>query len=167
MQNLVQIGSLRSTHGLKGELKLHVEDAYIEDLSQAQAVFIAIAQQKLPYFVESIRSGGTIIKLEEVDDLETAATLQKAALFLPADQLSAPEEEEDGLSAWNGFIIEDQDGRHIGPIVQAVELPQQVLAEVEFEGKIIMVPLHEDLIISIDPEQQLIRMSLPDGLLEL
>ncbi len=46
MEDFVAIGKTQKPHGLKGELKLHVEEMFIEDLFDAEAVFIEIKGNK-------------------------------------------------------------------------------------------------------------------------
>ena len=35
MEKLISIGYTKKPHGLKGEIKLHIEDRYLEDLLEA------------------------------------------------------------------------------------------------------------------------------------
>ncbi len=41
------------------------------------------------------------------------------------------------------------------------------MAIVETNGKEMMIPLHDQLIVDIDKDQKVIRMEIPEGLLEL
>ena len=44
-------------------------------------------------------------------------------------------------------------------------IPNNPCIEVETESGAVMIPLHEDLILSVDPEYQEIIMQIPAGLL--
>jgi ribosomal 30S subunit maturation factor RimM len=41
------------------------------------------------------------------------------------------------------------------------------MAIVVYEGREVLIPLHEDLIVEADHEAQVVTMRLPEGLLEL
>ena len=55
----------------------------------------------------------------------------------------------------------------LGAIEAIIEYPQQEMAALTIEGKAVLIPLNEQLIISIEAETKVIRMDLPEGLLAL
>ena len=56
----------------------------------------------------------------------------------------------------------------IGKVSDVIENPGQLLLIVITEkGTEIMVPFHEDLIVSFDKKRKIISMDLPEGLLEI
>jgi 16S rRNA processing protein RimM len=167
-QDLVVIGKLGKPHGLKGELKVGVEPAYEDALLESDILFVQLGSQVIPHFIEYVRGGGSmLIKLEEVDDQVTASLLQHKPVLLPADQLPAEDTEAYPLPPWEGFILEDEARGTIGPIRELIEMPQQILAAADYEGREVLIPLHEDLILSVDPGQKHILLRLPEGLLDL
>lgn len=170
MKDLVQIGKFGKPHGLQGELKAVIEESYEDVIFEVDALFVGIANQRLPYFIENVRGGGTlIIKLEEVDDKDLASTLQNAPLFLPAAVLPAPAATDSPASfqQWVGWTITDEKAGTIGTITEIVEMPQHTLVEVDRQGSPVMIPLHADLIIEVKATEKLIHMQLPEGLLDL
>jgi 16S rRNA processing protein RimM len=166
---VVKIGRIGRTHGFKGELKISVEEAYQQDALACKSLLVAIGGQYIPHFVQYLRgTTNMLLKLEEVNDKEAASVFQQKDLYLRANQVTvAPEEEEDSLADWIGLTIVDEHLGVIGPITDVFDLPQQFLAEVSYQAKTVMIPLHEDLILAVDPEKGEILMDLPEGLLEL
>jgi hypothetical protein len=84
--------------------------------------------------------------------------------------------EEDGFAALVGWMLltpstsqsnspEDLELIEVGEITDFIEIPNNPCIEVETENGAVMIPLHEDLILSIDPEYQEIIMQIPEGLL--
>ena len=53
----------------------------------------------------------------------------------------------------------------VGEITDFIDIPNNPCIEVETENGAVMIPLHEDLILSVDPEYQEIIMQIPEGLL--
>ena len=53
----------------------------------------------------------------------------------------------------------------VGEITDFIDIPNNPCIEVETENGAVMIPLHEDLIISVDPEYQELIMKIPEGLL--
>ena len=167
MSELIEIGWVGRPHGLKGEIKIHVSEFYEDDLFQATSVHIG--DPAVPYFLEHIRAGGSVvIKIEDLDDREAVALLSKRPLFLMDSQVSAQEEpDETPFDALIGFSIEAEGYPTLGPITGIMDLPSHHLAEINHDGREILIPLHENLIVGVDEAGKLLQMALPEGLLDL
>lgn len=166
MSEPVIIGKLGKPHGLKGEIRVLADkEGYLDFLDVGGYVLI----RGLPYRIRSLRDiGGVVIALEGLPDRSAVEGYRDMPLAMPYSEALAGVEDEDDLSAWEGFMIRDQNsGRTIGPIRQVLEMATQFLALLDLEGREIMIPLHEDFITGIDPEMRTVDMSLPEGLLEL
>lgn len=58
------------------------------------------------------------------------------------------------------------DLEEIGTIVEYYDIPGNPCIEVETKSGTVMIPLHEDLILSVDPEYKELIMTIPEGLLD-
>ena len=67
--------------------------------------------------------------------------------------------EDASLPALTGNLYE------VGEITDFIDIPNNPCIEVETENGAVMIPLHEDLILSVDPEYQEIIMQIPAGLI--
>jgi 16S rRNA processing protein RimM len=171
-QDLTPIGRLGKAHGLRGEIKLSVHDAYAELVLEQEVLFVAIGGQHLPYFIEILRGGGSwLVKFEEVEDKETAAVLQGATVSLPTSLIQQAAAAETvavvPYLSWLGYTLKDAQHGELGQIEEVLDLPQHYLARLRYQGREVYIPLHEDLILRVDDENQCVDMDLPDGLLSL
>ncbi len=164
---LVEIGRTGRPHGVKGELGLHVEELYVDDLLRAKAVLIG--EPAIPYFVRQFRAGGKLtVTLETFTTREQVSLLAGLPLWLPSDQVTV--EEEEAITPWDaliGYRIVAEGYPVLGPIVDIVDLPEHYLAEIEHGGKTVYIPLHDDLVIAVREKEEMVDMDLPGGLLEL
>lgn len=167
---MVSIGFCKKPHGIGGELKVQIEAEYLEDFLHAEVIFIEMGGKQVPYFVENIRSGNEIlIKLEDVNSREAASPLAAKEIFLREKDLSPEEEDEEDFDYQDfiGFQIIDTEAGMIGEIENIIEYPQQMMAVLQYQGREILIPLHENLIHDINIEDQTLLMNLPIGLLDL
>lgn len=166
--DLVEVGWTGKSHGLKGEIKLRILEFYEEDLLAASSLLIG--DPAVPYFIEFIRGEGAIIaKFETLDSREQVSLLSNKPVWLMASQVTAIAEAEDD-TPWDpiiGFTIRAEGYPDLGPITGILDLPEHYLAEITHEGKDILIPLHEDLVIGLDEEAEIMTMSLVEGLLDL
>ena len=66
-----------------------------------------------------------------------------------------------------GYHLEVEEVGPGGPIVRVDAYPQQEMAIVRYQGREVLVPLREDWIQALDAARKVVRMELPDGLLDL
>ncbi len=167
---ITSIGKIGKAIGLHGQIKILLDVFEPEAIQEAEVVFVKTPQGHwAPYFVEfwNIDGRGLLLQLEGINDRETARLLTGAELGLRAEDLPEASPQEDHSYPFVGFQIVDQQAGPIGAIQAIIELPQQFLAEVNYQGKEILIPLHEELIVAVNEQQQLLQMDLPEGLLEL
>lgn len=167
MSTPIHIGRLGKPHGLKGEIRVIAEhDEFLDFLEEGAFVLV----KGLPYRIRSARdAGGWVIALEGLPDRSAVEGLKGAQLDMPwTEELEAIASQTDAMSEWIGFTIRDQhSGKEFGPIVDYVDLPGQTTVIVEQEGREIYIPLHENLIVDLDPDMKILVMDLPEGLDEL
>jgi 16S rRNA processing protein RimM len=173
MEDLVKIGFTRKPHGLKGEIKLQIDDKYLEDLLETDVVLLTIKGKPTPYFIEDIRVGNAILaKFEEIDTVEAAAEIGSKELSLRAKDILADEERtfepEEGMEYEDCVGYKIMDGETlVGEIEEVVEFPQQEMAILTREGKDVLIPLNVAFVIRRDDDLKTIFMELPKGLLDL
>ena len=66
-----------------------------------------------------------------------------------------------------GYELFDEQAGSIGKIEAVEAMPQQHLAIVEHQGREVFIPLHPQMVVSLDEKAKKIVLRLPEGLLEL
>ncbi len=171
----ITIGRTRKAHGLSGELKVSIEERYLEDFMKNERIFLEVKGVKIPYFIASVRGGGEmILKLEEVDNRDTATLLQAREVMLreqdilPDHAREYEVEEEEGLEYEHlaGYTLIDETLGEVGVIDEVLEMPQQEMAFLKYKNREVLVPLNAQFILSVDEPNRRVHMDLPDGLLD-
>ncbi len=171
MDNLISVGYTKKSHGLKGELKVQIEEVFVEDFLQTETIFLDIKGKKVPFFIEMVREGNEIlVKLEDVDSRESADTLSGKELFMREIDIDLSEDEEEtetDFTEYIGFTIQDSESGTIGEIEDIIEFPQHSVAVLTYQNREVLIPMNHAFIRDIQTEQKILIMELPQGLLEL
>lgn len=172
MNDLVSVGYTKKPHGVKGELKVLIEEEFLDDFLEAKVIFLEIKGKKVPYFIAEAREGNDLImKFEDIDHREAALDISGKEIFLREEDLQTAEQEsDDALADFRqliGFQIEDIEWGSIAEIEDVIEYPQQILAVISYKTREMLIPLHPTFIRDILPDQKIIKMELPEGILEL
>tara|TARA_B110000014_G_C20086714_1_gene568465 strand:- start:1025 stop:1537 length:513 start_codon:yes stop_codon:yes gene_type:complete len=164
-----KIGTIITKHGFNGSLILKISGKYSNNLSIVDFLFIEINKKHIPFKLDSIKTfknKSYKIKFNEVNDDAYANQLISKSVFIKSNDYPDLKKETNIYSAIINFSAFNNEAK-IGEIININEnLPQPVF-EINYKSKIVMVPIHEDLIIKIDKENKNIFLRIPDGLLDI
>ena len=161
MQRIAQV--LKS-NGRDGELLMSFVGIAPEDIDPQEPVFIEFDGLPVPFYFESFTPRGTsraLVRLTGVHSLTDADELAGAAVYA-ADDLY--EDEEEDLTGWT---VLDADGTRVGTVAAHEDIPGNPCIWVETGHGEVLVPLHEELVLDVDEQKQTLRMTIPEGLLNL
>ena len=174
--NLQQIAQVLKSNGTDGELVMGFREIAPEDINLNEPVFIFFDGLPVPFFIESFTKRGNtkaLVRLTDICSMEDVEEIAGKAVYIEEDNLPEMSLEEDGYAALIGWMVltpedasdMDSDLYEIGEITDFIDIPNNPCIEVETENGAVMIPLHEDLILSLDPEYQEIIMQIPAGLI--
>lgn len=163
------IGYITKTKGLKGEVQVYFEFDEFEDL-ELESVFLEINNKLVPFFtsVYKLQANKTgYFYFEDVDTIEKAQKLVRKKIYLPNSKKPERNEDEFFYTDLKGYTVHDEKHGELGEITEVHEYPQQFIAVVPYKFTEIMFPLNDDIIQEIDEDGETLKVSLPDGLIEI
>ena len=183
--NLQQIAQVLKSNGTDGELVMGFREIAPEDINLNEPVFIVFDGLPVPFYIESFTKRGNskaLVRLTDICSMEDVEEIAGKAVYIEEGQLPEMSIEEDGYAAIVGWILltpaenfqseleempeEEPALIEVGKITDFIDIPNNPCIEVETENGAVMIPLHEDLILSVDPEYQEIIMQIPAGLVK-
>lgn len=170
-EEVYRIGKIGKPHGVKGEVSLLFDDD-VFDRMDADYLVLMIDGILVPFFFDEYRFKGSetaLVKFDGVDTKEQVQELTNCEVFFPK-RLSDRDETELYLQDIEGFtIINGNDvNTPIGIVMYIDDSTANILFGVRTpEGKEVLVPAAEELIVGVDMEKREITVNLPEGLLEI
>lgn len=163
------IGQIIKTHGLKGDLSFSTNTIILED---ADISYIILEPEGLlvPFYIENVRMRTDttgLIKLERIDSEEQARQYVGLTIYLPDMFLDKMEDNEFDTEYFIGFEILDEEKGFTGEILSIDQSTANPLFVVQTGTEEILIPIADEYIASIDHEKKIIRLELPEGLIEL
>jgi 16S rRNA processing protein RimM len=166
--NLTELGRVLKPHGLKGAVKVRVTASGVPIIEKDEPVFILVQGGPVPFFSEekaTLVGNALVLKLEGIDTMEQAEQLVGKQLLVDPEMIE--DEEQEGLYALIGLKVQDINLGEIGTVTGIMEVPQQSVLEVEHQGKQILIPAVEGIIIGLDQKTGVISVDTPPGLVDL
>jgi 16S rRNA processing protein RimM len=164
------LGYIVKSHGTKGQVMFHLDVDYPEEYDGMDSVFVEIKGELVPYFVDSIniqKQGRAIVQLEEVDTMEKAQALVGTALYMPLDTLEELDEDQFYYHEIKGFEVVDQTMGALGMVRDVYLVATQNLIALDYRGVEVLIPVVDDIVLTVNREKKQLMVSLPEGLLEV
>ncbi|MRR22042.1 hypothetical protein EG830_03565 [bacterium] len=159
------IGRITKTYGFEGAVVVRSESGITGEPQQGEPVFVVTDGIPVPFFTREAYSPAPDTLIISFDDYLTP---QSVAHLRGCEVLTGGvEEPEDELKALKGFTLTDTVTGLSGTITEIIQSPGQLMAVAMILDTEVYIPLHPDLIITVDRRHKAINMALPGGLISL
>ena len=164
-----ELGKFGKTHGLKGEIRVILDTDEPEAYLDIETVFVEVKNELIPYFVEDafFHNQYLIVKLEDLDSIEQVESLKGAKIFLPLEDLPQLDQDQFYYHEIIGFEIHDRELGYLGTVGSVYDEGPQSLLGFTYQGREVLVPLTDDIVVDVDKTAKRIHTFLPEGLLDL
>lgn len=170
LSDTYKIGQLTRTHGVRGELAFRFSDD-VWDRVEADYLFLELDGLLVPFFLEEWRFRSddvALLKFEDVDTADAASQLVGADVYFP--KALTPEEIDEEELEWRHFKgFEVWQGESLlGSVADVLDQTSNVLLVVSTPAAgEILIPAHEDFVVSADHRERRLNVNVPEDLLTL
>jgi 16S rRNA processing protein RimM len=165
----ILLGRITKTSGYEGAVIIKLEKSFTENIPRMESVFLEIEGRPVPFFISgSDYSGADILKVafEGYNSDKKVSEFAGCRVFLTGN-FPTPVSDDD-FQTLTGYKVLTQDNELLGSITDVIHNPGQwLLTILSEEGKELLIPLHEDFIVSIDSMKNIIVMDIPEGLTDI
>lgn len=169
-QEYFQVGSITTTHGLKGEVKVYptTEDPYRfkklkQVLLEEKQGFVTLNIRSVKFFKNIV-----IIGFEEFTDINQVEGLRGKKLFVSRENAIKLKKDEYYIPDLIGIRVIDDTDKELGILKDVLSTGANDVYVVKTdEGKEILLPAIKECILSVDTENELMVVHVMDGLLDL
>lgn len=162
------LGHITRLHGLDGNMILFLDTDEPEKYQGMDSFLVDQDGLLVPQFINKIqvRKNDAIIELEDVGP-EEAEEMVGLEVYLPLSVLPPLSGNKFYYHEVPGFKVIDEHSGEVGIITRVLDMPQQAVLQVDKEGKEVLIPVADDIILSLDRENKIMHVSLPEGLLDV
>lgn len=171
MEELIAIAKTVKTRGLRGELVADLLTDFPERFAETKtvtAVFSSAAREELTLEKFWFQKNRVILKFENFDSIEAAERLINCEICIPESEAVALEADE--FFDWEliDCEVETIHGEKIGVVREVMRTGGTEILVVDSakEEKDYLIPFAGAICTQVDVENKLIRVDLPEGLLE-
>lgn len=164
--NLIEIGEVVNTHGVRGEIKLNPWTDSLEDLTDIVTFYLKNGDSAITLYADSVRihKNCAIIKFENVDDMQTAETFRGRTLYVKKEE-NLPEGRY-YIADLIGLSVVTEEGP-FGILSDVFQTGANDVYEVKRKGeKPAYIPAIKDVIQEVNIPEGYMKVKIPEGLLD-
>ncbi len=169
-EGLVLLGRVTGVHGLRGDLRVRPESSDGSALLELGRLELRLpgSDTTTRYRVTRAvpRRGVVQVHLKGIDRVEAAESLVGGELLALARELPALEEDEYYWHELDGMNVVDVQRGDIGKIIDLLPTAAHDVYVVKGALGEILIPAVEVFVLEIDRQQRMMRVDLPDGLID-
>lgn len=165
--NLLEIGKIVNTHGLRGDVKVAVWMDYPEDFETLDTVYLKTKKEYIKLTVQHVKyqKNNIIVKFEEYNNINDIEMYKNYVLYADRDELEELPEGVHYIVDLIGLDVVDEDGVKIGVLADVFNTGANDIYDVKRQGKKnLLLPVIDDVVKDIDIEGGKITVHVMEGL---
>ena len=167
LNDLLEVGVVIGTHGLRGDLKIQPLPTGGLALPGAREVYLKDSEGHLARH-EAVRSSlhkqNILLRLAGLDNFAAVEPLLGSSVWMAKADLPELDDEQYYWSDLEGLEVVDQQQGALGRVVGMFTTPAHDILEVDGPAGEILIPAIEPFLVQLDREKGLLHVNLPEGL---
>ena len=168
-ENCFLVGTVFKLHGYKGDVTIYNNNEIPLNFNTLNFFLIEDNNSLVPFFITKARhkkKNIILVKFEDVNSEEEALRILKRDAYLPS-KLFPKHKKEISENQFIGFKVLDINLGDLGKINYINSQTPQDLIYVSNDGKEFCFPMHNEFIININYEKEIMEVNIPEDLIHL
>lgn len=170
MEDLLQVGIITSTHGVRGEVKVYPTTDDPRRFRRLKEVVLDTGREKLNLEIEGVKffEQFVILKFKGLDNINDIEKYRQKSLYVTRKNAVRLQRDEYFIADLIGLKVQDEDGTELGTVKDVIETGANDVYEVEMaDGRSLLLPAIKQCILNVDVENGMMQVHVLEGLLDL
>lgn len=169
MDNLLRVGVISSTHGVRGEAKVFPTTDDPGRFRELKNVIMDTGQEQLNMEIEGVKffKNMVILKFKGYDSIEAIEKYKGKDLLITRDQAVDLGPDENFIADLIGLKVVTESGEEFGTLTDVIKTGANDVYEVKMkDGKEVLLPAIKECVLKVDLEEGVITVHIMEGLLD-
>ncbi len=168
MDNLLQVGVISSTHGIRGAVKVFPTTDDVKRFKKLKQVILDTGKQQLPLEIEGVKffKQFAILKFKGIDNINDIEMYKGKSLLVTRENAVKLQKDEYFIADMIGIEVYTEDGEVFGTLDDVLQTGANDVYEIKTKKHgMVLVPAIKDCILDINIEEKKMTIHLLDGLI--
>ncbi len=167
MEELLQVGIISSTHGLRGEVKVFPTTDDVKRFKVLKEIILDTDKEKMTLEIEGVKffKQFAILKFKGIDHIEESEKYKGKGLFVTRTNAVRLMKDEYFIADLIGIAVVDEENNDIGILSEVMETGANDVYIVSMPNhKEILLPAIKQCILDVDIEKKVMKVHIMEGL---
>ena len=168
MEDMLQVGVITQTHGVRGEVKVFPTTDDVNRFKKLKQVILDTGKETMSLEIQSVKffKQFVILKFKGIDNINDIEKYKRCSLYVTREHAVPLEEDEYFIADMIGMEVCTEDGNIFGTLKDVIETGANDVYMIESaEHGEVLVPAIKECIRSVDIEKGQMMIHLMDGLI--
>lgn len=168
MNDLLQVGAISSTHGIRGEVKVFPTTDDVKRFKKLKEVILDTGSGHLNLEIEGVKffKQFAILKFKGIDNINDIEKYKGKPLLVTRENAVKLQKGEFFIADMIGMAVVTEDGTTFGTLDDVLQTGANDVYEINTqEHGIVLVPAIKECILNVDMKERVITIHLMDGLI--
>lgn len=169
MEDLLQVGIISSTHGIRGEVKVFPTTDDVNRFKKLKEIILDTGKEQLNLEIEGVKffKQFAILKFKGIDNINEVEKYKGRNLFVTRQNAVKLKKDEYFIADLQGLSVKNEDGEVIGVLQDVMETGANDVYIIQLEdGKELLLPAIKQCILEINIEEGFVKIHILEGLLD-
>ena len=169
MEDMLQVGVITQTHGVRGEVKVYPTTDNAERFKELKKVVLDTGKEPLPLEIESVKffKQFVILKFKGIDNINDIERYKRCPLLVTREEAVELEEDEYFIADMIGMTVATDGGELFGTLKDVIRTGANDVYVIKLDnGKELLLPAIRQCILQVDVEGGFIRVHILEGLMD-
>ena len=170
MENLLRVGVITSTHGVRGEVKVFPTTDDMNRFKKLKTVILDLGKEQMTLTIEQVKffKNMVILKFKGLDNINDVEMWRQKDLLITRDQAVKLQPDENFIVDLIGLKVVTDEGSKLGVMTDVIQTGANDVYVVKMNsGKEVLLPAIKDCILHVDLDKGEMLVHVLDGLLDL
>ena len=168
MEDLLQVGVITSTHGVRGEVKVYPTTDDVMRFKKLKEVVLDTGKELKTLEVQGVKffKNMVILKFKGIDTLNDVEQYKTKSLYVTRKNAVKLKKDEYFIADLIGLSVCSDDESLRGELKDVIETGANDVYVIELEdGRELLLPAIKECVLSVDIEEGMMKIHVLDGLL--
>lgn len=169
MEDILQVGVIASTHGIKGEVKVFPTTDDVKRFKRLKEVILDTGKEQITLEIEGVKffKQFAILKFKGIDNIDDVVKYRQRSLYVTRENAVRLSKDEYFVADLMGLKIRNEEDREIGVLKDVLETGANDVYIITLnDGRELLLPAIKQCVLAVDMEAGYVKIHILEGLLD-
>ncbi|MBR3825159.1 MAG: ribosome maturation factor RimM [Lachnospiraceae bacterium] len=169
MDELLQVGIITSTHGVRGEVKVYPTTDDVKRFKKLKDIILDTGKEKLPLEIEGVKffKQMVILKFKGLDNMNDVEKFRQKSLYVTRANAVRLRKDEYFIADLIGIKVYDEEDKELGVLEDVMVTGANDVYVIKMtDGRELLLPAIKQCVLEVDVPEGRMKVHVLEGLLE-